>query len=49
MIIRSQSYVFLKVFQPLRYEMFYSEWEFQLVNLFLVSEVGEDGGPAPVL
>lgn len=49
MIVDGESHVFLKVFQTLRYEMFYPQRQFQLVDLFLVSEVGEDAGPTSVL
>ena len=49
MIIDGESHVFLKVFQTFRYEMFYPQRQFQLVDLFLVSEVGEDGRPTSVL
>ena len=49
MIIDGESHVFLKVFQALRYEMFYPEWQLQLVDLFLVSEVREDAGSTPIL
>ena len=49
MIIDSEGHVLLEVLQPLRYEMFYPQRELQLVDLLLVSEVWEDGGPAPVL
>ena len=49
MIIDGESHVFLKVFQTLRYEMFYPQWQFQLVDLFLVSEVRKDAGTTSVL
>lgn len=49
MIIDGESDVLLKVFQTLRYEMFYPQRQLQLVDLFLVSEVREDTGPTPVL
>ena len=49
MIIDGESHIFLKVFQTLRYEMFYPQRQFQLVDLFLVSEVGEDAGSTSVL
>ena len=48
-VIDGQGHVLLKVFQTLRYEVFYPQRELQLVDLLLVGEVGEDGGPTPVL
>ena len=49
MIIDGESHVFLKVFQTLRYEMFYPQWQLQLVDLLLVCEVREDARPTSIL
>ena len=49
MVVYSQGHVFLEVFKTLRNIGFYSEWKFELINLLLVREMAEDGGPAPVL
>ena len=49
MIIDGESHVFLKVLQALRYEMFYPQWQLQLVDLLLVCEVREDARPTSIL
>ena len=49
MVVYSQGDIFLEIFKAFRDEGFYSERKFELVNLLLVREMAEDGGPAPVL
>ena len=44
-----QGNIFLEVFMPLRYVGFYSEWKFELVNLFFLCEMSEDSIPTSVL
>ena len=49
MVVYSQGDIFLEVFKAFRDEGFYSERKFELINLLLVREMAEYGGPAPVL
>ena len=49
MVVNSQGHVFLEVLKALGDEVLYPERQFELINLLLVRELGENGGAATIL
>ena len=49
MVVHCQGHVLLKVLKAFRDEVLDPEWKLELVNLFLVSEMGKNCGSTPVL